>query len=554
MVKPCNQHTTTMTKTYILLWLACLLSFSATSQQTMGLFANTSQSFDGYTLFSPIKNKTTYLINNCGEKVHSWTSQYTPNLSCYLLENGVLLRSGRMPVQGGGTGVIEMIDWNGNVIWSYTVPATYGNQHHDMEILPNGNILLIAYDERTQAEVVQAGGSTTQSTISSEQIIEVQPDLVNGGGSIVWVWKAWDHLVQGADAGKSNYGVVAQHPEKIDINYRTLSMGDWLHINGIAYNKKFDQVMVSVRNFSELWVIDHSTNTMQAAGSTGGTYGKGGDLLYRWGNPVTYGQGTAADQQLFEQHNTHWIPDSLPDGGKIIVFNNQAGDVIGQNYSTVNIIDPPVNATGEYAYGGNAFAPSSFYYTYKAANPTDFYSNIISGAQQLENGNILICEGVTGRYFEVDANDNIVWEYVNPVNDMGPQAQGLAIADNNTFRCTRYSPAYAGFNGHILSPQGYIESGSTFNCNLSVNKEVLSANSIKVFPNPAKGNLHITLSHAAYYSIILTDITGTTVSRYQFKDIADDYIIDLSAFRSGMYYLTITSWDVHTTQKIWIEE
>jgi hypothetical protein len=37
-----------------------------------------------------------------------------------------------------------------------------------------------------------------------------------------------------------------------------------------------------------LWVIDHQTTTAQAASHTGGRYNKGGDLLYRWGNPQTY--------------------------------------------------------------------------------------------------------------------------------------------------------------------------------------------------------------------------------------------------------------------------
>jgi len=47
-------------------------------------------------------------------------------------------------------------------------------------------------------------------------------------------------------------------------------------------------------------VIDHSTTTAQAAGHSGGTYGKGGDLLYRWGNPNAYQHGTAADESFME--------------------------------------------------------------------------------------------------------------------------------------------------------------------------------------------------------------------------------------------------------------
>ena len=63
------------------------------------------------------------------------------------------------------------------------------------------------------------------------------------------------------------------------------------------------QIMLSVFEFSELWVIDHSTKTAEAAIHEGGRSGKGGDLLYRWGNPRAYRAGTVKDQKLFGQHN-----------------------------------------------------------------------------------------------------------------------------------------------------------------------------------------------------------------------------------------------------------
>jgi hypothetical protein len=141
---------------------------------------------------------------------------------------------------------------------------------------------------------------------------------------VVWEWKAWDHLVQEADASKPNYATVSQHPELIHLNFNGTNptSADWLHINSVAYNPALDQIMVSVHGFSELWVIDHGTTTAQAASHSGGVRGKGGDLLYRWGNPQTYNRGTAADQKFFKQHNAHWIETGLPDAGKIMVFNN----------------------------------------------------------------------------------------------------------------------------------------------------------------------------------------------------------------------------------------
>jgi len=505
------------------------------AQQTVGLFSHTPEAFDGYTLFAPIKSETTYLINNCGEKVHSWTSQYQPGLSCYLMENGALLRTGKVPGPGGGSGIVEMIDWDGNVIWDYTIPPQLGKQHHDIELLPNGNILIIASAEISLAEVIQAGSSTTLTEIKSEQIIEVQPNLDSGGGTVVWTWKAWEHLIQDADPTKDNYGNISQSPERIDVNFLNHSTADWLHVNGVGYNAEFDQIIISVHNFSEFWIIDHSTTTAQAASSAGGAYGQGGDLLYRWGNPQAYDQGTANDQKLFLQHHTQWIPESHPDGGKIIMFNNQAGTLSGQDYSSVGIVNLPVDANGFYTYEGAAYAPAYFDWSYIAPTPTDFYSHIISGVQRLENGNTLICEGVTGRFFEVNENKEVVWQYINPVNNNGPMVQGTMAEENSVFRCTRYASNYPGLNGQILSPQGYIETGSTFDCTLitSVDEEKTEPN-ILVYPNPTQNNISISsgykLKTVSIYNSIGVKIIDLAPNQTELT-------INTENLSNGIYYI-----------------
>ena len=252
----------------------------------------------------------------------------------------------------------------------------------------------------TLAEATQAGRDIVNIVLWSEKIIEIQPDLVNGGGTIVWEWNVWDHLIQDHDSSKNNFGVVANNPQLIDINYTTNPNDrDWLHFNSIDYNPTLDQIILSVQRWSEIWIIDHSTTTLEASGATGGNSGKGGDLLYRWGNPQTYDQGTANDQKLFKQHDANWIDPNYPDGDKIMIFNNLGGNLGGTNYSTVNIINPPVDGNGHYLYLGGAFVPINFDWTYQAPVPTDFFSSILSGARRLPNGNTLICEGQKGRFF-----------------------------------------------------------------------------------------------------------------------------------------------------------
>lgn len=521
-------------------FLFILLVFNTQAQQTVGLFLNTPNAFEGYTLFAPINSTETYLIDNCGEKVHSWSSNYRPGLSCYLLEDGILLRTGRIQMMGVGSGVVEMIDWDGNVIWDYSAFATHGKQHHDIELLPNGNILLIVNDERPQSELEAVGGSTNNATIISEQVIEIEPDLNTGGASVVWEWKAWGHLIQDIDITKPNFGTIAQHPQRIDINFLDHTNPDWLHFNGIDYHEDFNQIILSSRRFNEFWIIDHSTTTNEAADTTGGYYGKGGDLLYRWGNPRAYDQGTPANRKLFLQHHAHWIPAPLVDEGKILLFNNQAGTPQGQDYSTVNIVDTPVDANGFYSYNGGAYEPVDFDWIYQATNPTDFYSDFISGVQRLKNGNTLICEGASGRFFEIDENENLVWEYVNPVNDLGAITQNTNPVDNNVFRCTKYAADYAGFDGKSLVPQGYIELGSTFECSTSTLPADIKilADCIDIYPNPVTNEFTI-VGELGLYEIEILDMNGQV---YQIINSGGNaYTIDISTLPQGLYFIRVVN-------------
>ena len=183
-----------------------------------------------------------------------------------------------------------------------------------------------------------------------DSLVEIKP-TGKTTGEVVWEWHLWDHLVQDFDKSKANFGNVAEHPELVNINYgedelpsviaatarrktspRRMATPaanrppridpDFTHFNGVAYNPDLDQIAVSVWAFSEFWIIDHGTTTAQAAGHTGGRRGRGGDLLYRWGNPRAYRAGTKADRKLFRQHNAHWIPRGLPGAGHLLLFNN----------------------------------------------------------------------------------------------------------------------------------------------------------------------------------------------------------------------------------------
>ncbi len=434
------------------------LGGNAIARPAFGVLQSNSGQQEGYVLFAPLSSTTTYLIDKQGQKVHSWQSKYTPGKSVYLLPDGSLLRTGnfgnsyfRMPGNGG---IIEKFNWDGKLVWSYKLSDSLQCQHHDVYPMPNGNVLAIVCEVKTAAEAIAAGRDPqhVDKLLYSEKIIEIKPDGKTSG-KIVWEWKAWDHLVQEFDPTKANYGSVAKHPELMDINYVYQESGDeadWLHFNSVTYNTDLNQIMVSSFNLNEIWIIDHSIPTATAALHSGGKFGKGGDLLFRWGNPLVYQGGSSDDQRLFGQHSPYWIEKGYPDAGKIMIFNNGFGRMDG-NYSSVDIISPVTDKKGNYVIGeGKSYLPKKAEWSYSDSLQTSFYSKTISNAQRLQNGNTLVCNGNSGQFFEINKNKQIVWEYKNPVCNENGVTQDRSLC-HFVFRCGLYALNYPAFSNKKLT-------------------------------------------------------------------------------------------------------
>lgn len=398
-----------------------------------------------YVLFAPLNLTATYLMDLQGRLVHQWPSSYNPALSVYLLPNGLLLRpeglgTNAFPAGGGNGGRVAEYDWDGNLVWSFDYASTSYQQHHDVRWMPNGHVLMVAWEKRSGAEAIAAGRDRRSIPANGEvwvdHVVEVDPAT----SQIVWIWRLWDHLLPpGADP--------ADHPELVDPNFNAnASTSDWTHVNAIDYNATLDQVMVSSRNLSEIWVIDHSTTAGEAAGHTGGRYGRGGDLLYRWGNPASH--GWPGPQQLFGQHNSHWIEDGLPGAGEILLFNN--GDRDLRPYSTAVQIAPPLQADGRYTFDPQSgFGPGGPSWQYVASPPESLFAAFISSAQRLPSGNTLLCDGPGGRFFEVTPAGDTVWSYL--ITDTSGKT-GISA-----FRATRYEGSYSGLRGRTLTPQGVLQ-------------------------------------------------------------------------------------------------
>jgi len=495
------------------------------AQNTVGLiFNNEQKSFNGYTLFAPNTSKKTFLIDNEGTFVKEWSSQYVPGLSAYLLEDGHLLRSAAVKDPSGTdsqTGGFQKFAWDNTLIWEFY----YGAQHHDIAPMPNGNVLIIINEKRTKAEAIQAGRNPALISgeyINSLSILEIKQTGLQSG-EIVWRWNAWDHLIQEYDNSKNNFAVVADHPERIDINFAEDGSSDWLHTNSVAYNKDLDQIVISNRNTDEIWIIDHNTTTESAATSAG-------DLLYRWGNPASYQAGGSEDKKLFGQHDAYWIEAGLPGAGHLMVFNN---GFLARTHSSVDEIIPPLDVDGYYTIESHsAYGPPDVSWSYVAHEPAEFNSPRYGGSQRLPNGNTLICNSNDGEFLEVTADKEIVWKYINPVVGDSLIPQGSTDIDKNqVFRCYKYGPDYPGL-ATALAPDR-----SSWLYGRRAKHFKLYNN----YPNPfnAGTNIQFFIQEAGFVSLKIYNLLGKESAVLVSEKLNPGdykYTWDAAEFSSGVYF------------------
>ncbi len=407
-----------------------------------GLVHGSPAAADGYTLVDPLNTPNIHLVDEAGAVVHSWANTRRPGNSVYLLENGQLLRTAKSDrnvfTEGRGRGgIVELINWGGRVAWHYEYANKRHLQHHDVEPMPNGNVLLLAWEHIDRDEAIAMGRDpalVSEEGLWSEEVVEVDPRR----DRIVWRWRMWDHLVQDRDPDKPNYGEVSEQIGRMDVNFDGGPV-DWLHANSVAYNAELDQVAISFRRSSEVWVIDHVPSTRKAAG-------RAGDALFRWGNPAVYQRGDSTDQQLFGQHNAYWIPEGRPGAGHILIFNNGSEDT--RPYSSVDEIAPVMRGRRYAQDAAGRFLPATSERVYPNHESEHWLSSAISGAQRQPNGNTLIADGPAGRIFEVTEGGEVVWDYVNPYYDasaeVGTSSRGDPVIPWRVFRAERYPPDHPG--------------------------------------------------------------------------------------------------------------
>ena len=395
--------------------------------------------YEGYLLFMVTgiaadvqADNTVYLLDPKGKVFHKWKGYegHVPETaSAHLLENGLLLRQQAigdwLELRGtrvGSTGIVQLVDWNGNVVWEYErcIVAQHC-LHHDFEPMPNGNILVMAHVAFSRDEVLHWGATTSGPTVQFEQLLELKPNLEDGSTEIVWMWSSWEHIVQDVDPGKPNYGIIHEDVGKHDINQRRIT-GEHLHMNSVDYNPERDLVMVSAPRASEIWVIDHSTTTEEASSSSGGRHGKGGDFIYRWGNPAAYNLGTEDERILGGQHDARWLLDRPGSGGHITIHNNTAGEIpdappaiswnLGTRYSSALEVRIPFNEDGTIAREPGQPFEGEITWKYQAYPESTWFAPFMSAVERLPNGNTLITNSHNMRLFEVTPDNEVVMDFV----------------------------------------------------------------------------------------------------------------------------------------------
>ena len=548
----------------ILPLLVLLSSVSiAFAQNTVGLLSyNPTQAYDGYNLLYPHNQPNVYLVDNCGEVVHSWEDEdnWRPANTAYLTEEGLLYKSKRDAVvvndpiwAGGGGAILEIRDWDNNLIWDFELNDSINRLHHDFAVTEAGTIIAVAWELKDTEACIAAGRDT--STLDNRKqmwpdwVFEIDPAI----DEIIWEWHAWDHLVQDFDSTRANFGDVT-NPHKIDVNFgREDGHPDWLHANALDYNEDLDQIMLSIPYFDEIWIIDHSTTTEEASTGFGGFSNRGGDLMFRWGNPETFGQ--TAQQTSFFQHDAHWVDDFLtqshPDFGKIAFFNNQ----IGVDFSVANVITSGFDMyTWSYEMAGdNTFLPMDYDQTFThPEDPTRLWSTGLSSVQILPNRNTLITSGRFGYSFELTPDNEIVWEYVTPRVGTNPATQGdsLTINQNLTFRVQRYPADFAAFAGRDLTGNGWLElePNIDFCDQILPTVEIMDEAAFMIYPNPTSDKLIVEWDGMMKADITIHNLMGETLASFPQQSGGRSFL-DVAPLGQGLFLITING---HHSRKFFV--
>lgn len=336
---------------------------------------NAAQAYDGYTFYSLGSSLKAYLIDMSGNVVHTWDNT---DFIAEPLPNGNLLLQKNNEVRE--------VDWDGNIVWRWSDPDCF--MHHDSQRLENGNTLVLCHNAIDIPWI-------SSKTLVDDYIVEVDPQ-----GNVVFRWDTWEHFSEFEFDGLA----------ELIIDNDGL---DWAHTNSIQSlptnnlnDPRFAEgnILVSQRQTNIVFIIDKQTK----------------DVVWKIG---------PNDNLSIGQHQARMIEQGYDGAGRILLYDN--GGYAGyplevRPHSRVIEINPLTKTIVRRYRNGDS-----------RENGFAFYSPFMSGAQKLPNGNTLICEAWTGRLFEINTDNEIVWEYIIPLTADGSFEQ--------VYRAYRVGPDWPNF-------------------------------------------------------------------------------------------------------------
>jgi len=381
---------------------------------------NPEKCWNGYTLFQAVRMGAT-LIDMNGNVVNQWRG--LDGLPNRLLPSGqVMGNTGTRNPKYAVQDILDLVqvDWDGHIVWKFNKyervkdpgqkPKWMARQHHDYQregnpvgyyvpgmdpLVDKGNTLLLCHKNLINPQI-------SGKLLLDDTFIEVTWD-----GEIIWEWVCSDHFDE-MEFSEEAKNTIARNPCMRDAGG---GMGDWMHINSIALlgpNKWF-------KNGDERFHPDNIIWSGRQANIMGITDKKTGKIVWQVGPDYTASPALKKMGQIIGPHHSHMIPRGLPGEGNVLVFDNggQAG------YGAPNPGAPTGvnNALRDYSRVLE-FDPMTLEVVWGIPDPnevgqagmvqrTKFYSNMISSAQRLPNGNTLITEGNGGRVFEVPPNTKL---------------------------------------------------------------------------------------------------------------------------------------------------
>ena len=341
----------------------------------------------GYTLFAHLTSPgTVRLIANDGTEAHRWDLPYRPGRHAEILPNGNLAYNGVHPDsprlfplwQKYRGGVMMEIDPDGKVVSEHRDPMAHHDQHH----IGNGQILYTTVEALTEEQSKSVLGGIPASEAPDGKVYADCIKHVDKDGSLVWSWKAVDHL------SPEIFPLQPHYPRE-----------HWPLINSV-YPLRDGNILASLRSVSAVIIISRET----------------GDVIWHLDSKVVAQQHCASE---------------LANGSILIFDNGTFRHHESATYSRVIQVDR---------------STKDIVWEYRDPHPMTFFTPFMGGVQRLQNGNTLITEAAFGRIFEVTKEGKLCWEYVNPhfADYEGLDAQELekyfGYPANALFRAYKYTP------------------------------------------------------------------------------------------------------------------